>query len=298
MSKLMKPLFINGMYNREGKCIRANYLKTIGEYPLWTAEGKPDKDYSRIENDKYYLYIQSGNWLIPCGHTEYDLEIRAGVDYLNKEWYGDFEGRRAYFEEHFYKGRKFEEYEPLIKEQVEKEELFIKQSGKNETVQAQFLKSIIDKSIAQYIDARDNGGKFADFIGAAFLNELNKCCEISKILRKEREEKELIRKAEIAEQKAKEAEEKINAEKALIKETESIFINGGTIKNGDIIIKIANKYNVDIPLRTKGWILNSLTESTITPDGSVSYRYWKKKSATGSQKIYSVLLDIRSAIMA
>lgn len=27
MSKLMKPLFYNGMFNREGKRIRANYLK-------------------------------------------------------------------------------------------------------------------------------------------------------------------------------------------------------------------------------------------------------------------------------
>lgn len=28
MAKLMKPLFINGMYNKEGKRIRVNYYKT------------------------------------------------------------------------------------------------------------------------------------------------------------------------------------------------------------------------------------------------------------------------------
>lgn len=297
MAKLMKPLFINGMYNREGKRIRANYLKTVGEYPLWIKDGKPNKDYTRNENDKYYLYIQVDEWLVMTGYTEYELIQRAGQDYLNKEWYGNFEGRQKYFEENFYKGRTYEEYNPLIKEHIDKEEVFIEESGKNEVVQASFIKAFIDKAIANYIDARDNNGKFADFIGAAFLGELDKCEQIAKILKVKRQEKDRIRKIELEKQKAKEAEEKALAEKLLIEETEKIFINGGTIKEGDIIVKLANKYNVNIPLRTKGWILNNLAEVTITESGSVNYRYWKRsKNATGSQKVYDVLFDIRSAI--
>ena len=165
MAKLMKPLFIGGMYNREGKRIRVNYLKTIGEYPLWIEDGKPNKDYTSNERDKYYLYIEFENWIVMTGYTEYQLEQKAGYEYLNKEWYGDFEGRQKYFEDNFYKGRKYEEYSPLLKEQVAKEEAFIKEWGKNETVQAELLKSDIDRSIKRYIEARDNGGKFADFIG-------------------------------------------------------------------------------------------------------------------------------------
>jgi hypothetical protein len=298
MSKLMKPLFINGMYNREGKRIRANYLKTVGEYPLWINDGKPDKDYTKNENDKYYLYVQHGEWLIITGYTEYDLIQRAGQNKLYKEWYGDFEGRQKYFDEHFYKGRTFEEYNSLIKEHIAKEEVFIQEWGNSETVQAEFIKSLIDASINKYIEARDNNGKFADFIGALFLDELDKCEKIALVLRKEREKEEIKRKQIIAEQKVKEAEEKIQAEQKQIEEAENSFINGGIIKGGDIIVKLADKYNITIPIRTKGWILNNLTESIITVGNSVSYsyRYWKSKGATGSQKVYEVLSLIRSAI--
>lgn len=295
-SKLMKPLFINGMYNREGKRIRANYLKTIGKYPLWVTNGKPDKDYTKNENDKYYLHIQVNDWLIMIGFTEYELKQRAGYEYLNKEWYGDFEGRQKYFDEHFYNGRTYEEYSDLVKEHIQKEEAFIEENGNNDTIQAEFISQLVDKAIKNYINARDNGGKFADFIGALFLNELDKCDEIAKVLKVERQEKELERKKVIAEQKAKEAEEKEQAEKILIEETENIFINGGTIKGGEIIVKLANKYKINVPLRTKGWILKSLAESIITPDGGVSYRYWKNKGAKGSQTVYNVLHNIRSAI--
>ena len=301
MSKLMKPLFINGMYNREGKRIRANYLRTFGEYPLWINDGNPDKDYVRNEKDKYYLYVQHGDWLVMIGYTEFELVQRAGQDKLNKEWYGDFQGREKYFNDNFYKGRTYEEYNPLIKNHIAKEELFIKESGENENTQADFLKVMIDKTINNYIEARDNNGKFADFTGALFLNELDKCEEIASVLRKEREDKDKERKRIIAEQKAKEAEEKEQAEKLLIEETEKTFVNGGTIKGGDVIVKLADKHNITIPIRTRGWILNSLAESTITVNNyvSYSYRYWKrKKGSTGSQKVYDVLSDIRKAITA
>ena len=132
---------------------------------------------------------------------------------------------------------------------------------------------------------------------AEMVGRLEEAKEHNQKVREQRQEKELERKRELAEQKAKEAEEKALAEKLLIEETEKTFINGGTIKDGDIIVKLADKYNVNIPLRTKGWILNNLAEATITESGSVNYRYWKRtKNATGSQKVYDVLFDIRSAI--
>ena len=75
-----------------------------------------------------------------------------------------------------------------------------------------------------------------------------------------------------------------------MKETESIFINGGTIKGGDTIVKLADKYNIDIPIRTRGWILNNLSETTITESGSISYRYWRRsKNAKGSQTVYDAV---------
>lgn len=105
MSKLMKPLFVNGMYNKEGKRIRANYLKTISnnntEYVLWINDGKPDKDYASNEKDKYYLYILVNDWLIMIGETEFELERRAAYEYLNKEWYGILKGETNIFKKIF-----------------------------------------------------------------------------------------------------------------------------------------------------------------------------------------------------
>jgi hypothetical protein len=299
MSKLMKPLFIDGNFNREGKRMRANYVKTIGDYPLWIADGKPDKDYTRYEDDKYYYYIQVDEWLIMCGYTEHELKERAGYNHLNKEWYGDFQGRNDYLQENIYKGRSYEEYSPLIKELVAKETEAATKWGNDETIQAELLKQDIDKHIETYIDARDNNGTFPDFIGAVFLGELDKCEELAKIRRARVEEERKLRKAEAAKQKAKEEEERKQAEQKLIEETEQVFINGGTIKDGEIILKLANKYNINIPIRTKGWILDCFAESTIKNDGTMSCRYWKrKKNATGSTIIYSILREIRTAIMA
>lgn len=297
----MKPLFINGMYNREGKRIRANYLKTISDnniqYPLWINDGKPDKDYTKNEKDKYYLYIEVNDWLVMTGYTEYELEQRAGYEYLNKEWYGDFQGREKYFNENFYNGRTYEEYNNLVKEHIKKEESFIEENSNNEIIQVELINQFVDKAIAKYIDARDNNGKFADFVGATFINELDKCVEISLILRKEREEKELEYKRVLAEQKAIKIKEWEQAEKLLMEEIEQIFINGGIIKDGGIIVKLADKYNINIPLRTRGWILNNLAEVTIT-ENSINYRYWKRtKNATGSQTVYSVLREIKTAII-
>lgn len=209
--KLMKPLFIDGMFNREGKRIRAKYIKTIScegaVYPLWINSGKPDKDYTKNPDDQYYLYIQVGDFIVMTGYTEYDLETRSGSDRLNKEWYGDFEGREKYFKENIYKGRTFEEYEPLIKEQIVKENTFIAEYGKHEATQAAFLKQDIDRAIARYIDARDNNGKFADFVGAAFVGELGTCDKLSQKLKKIRQQEENIKRAEREEQHKKDVEE-------------------------------------------------------------------------------------------
>jgi len=301
MSKLMKPLFINGMYNREGKRIRANYLKTITDgkntYPLWIEDGKPNKDYVSNDKDKYYLYIEVNDWLVMTGYTEYQLEEKAGYEYLNKQWYGDFEGRQKYFEDNIYKGRTYEQYNDLVKLQIAKEEEFIKENANNETIQTELLTSDINRSIERYIEARDNNGKFADFVGAVFLNELDKCEEIASVLRKEREEAQRVKNIALKEQKEKERIEREQKEEKHLKETESIFINGGTIKGGDTIVKLADKYNIDIPIRTRGWILNNLSETTITESGSISYRYWRRsKNAKGSQTVYNVLCSIRTVL--
>jgi hypothetical protein len=299
-SKLMKPLFIDGMFNREGKRIRAKYVKTITygneSYPLWISAGKPDKDYASNADDQYYLMIEKNDYLIPIGYTEYDLEQCSSNEYINKYMYGDFAKRQEYFSENIYKGRTYEEYAPLVDAQLAKEKDFISKYN-SETIKAELLKNNIDSAIARYIDARDNNGKFADFVGAAFIGELETCDKISQKLKKIKQQEENVRRAEREEQHKKEVEEEQKKEQAAIKEAENTFINGGTIKNGALVVKIADKYGIDIPIRTRGWILNTLAECTISESGSISYRYWKRSNgAKGSQKVYDVLSVIIRAI--
>jgi len=302
-AKLMKPLFIDGMFNKKGKRIRAKYVKTLTydgiDYPLWISAGKPDKNYTKNPKDQYYLMVETNGYLVPMGGTEHELGQRSSYEYLNKSWYGDFEGRNKFFDE-IRNGRKYEEFDPLIKEQIAKEEAFIAEHCQDENIQAEFFKkSIVDKHITRYIEARDDKGRYADFHGAAFLNELDKCFKISNKLKAIREQEEAIKKVKREEQRKREEQEEIEAEQKAITETEDIIINGGTIKNGSLICKVADKYNINIPIRTRGWILNALAECTLTADGGISYRYYKKnKNATGSQKVYDVLFDIKKAIQA
>lgn len=75
-----------------------------------------------------------------------------------------------------------------------------------------------------------------------------------------------------------------------------MFVNGGTISDAKLIVKIADKLGVIIPIRTRGWILNSLVECTISDRGGLSYRYWKSKTGKGSQKVCDVIFGIRRAL--
>lgn len=299
-SKLFKPLFVDGNFNREGKRIRAKYVKTVlcddTTYSLWIdASSKPDKDYTRNENDKYYLYILFNDWLVNTGMTEYELEIRSSYDYMVKKWYGDHEGRNKYYEK-LRNIKPYEESEKAVKARLAEEDTFCNEHCKDGNIQAILIKKNIDKAISNYINTRDNNGKFADFIGALFVGELDKCIEIRNKLKEESAKEEEIKRIEREERHKKEQEEKEQAERKAIEEAENILVNGGTIKSGELIVKIADKYGIKIPIRTRGWILNSLAECTISENGGVSYRYWKTKNATGSQKVYDVIFNIIKAI--
>lgn len=70
----------------------------------------------------------------------------------------------------------------------------------------------------------------------------------------------------------------------------------GVLEDAKLIIKIADKYGVNIPLRTRGWILNNLIKCTISENGSISCRCWETKNGKGSQKIWDILSEMKGAI--
>lgn len=301
---LMKPLFCNGMFNREGKRIRAKHFKTITDgqdtYSLWVNAGKPDRDYVKNERDQYYLHLEYNSYIINMGTTDYQLEERASNHLVNQTLYGgSFEGRQMYFQENFYKGRTYEEYAPLVKEQTAKEEAFIKQLQNSdiEAVEVSMIRQDIEKSIKRYLHARDHDGDRTDFIGALFLDDLDHCVELTAKLNKKWEQEEVERRRQIAEERQKKEEEQEAEKNRLMLEAEEAFIKGGTIKGGEMIVMLAEKHNIDIPIRTKGWFLNSLSECILTDSGNISYTYWRKtKNSKGSQTAFEILSKLKTAI--
>lgn len=96
-SKLMTPLFYDGMFNREGRRMRAVLEKEISDgtqtYRLWRAAGKPDLDYPRAENDKYVLHIEINDYLAPLGMTDFSLIDICGFEPATIKLYGGKEQR-------------------------------------------------------------------------------------------------------------------------------------------------------------------------------------------------------------
>lgn len=295
-TKLLKPLFVNGNFNKDGKRIRVRHLKTVGDYNLYVDAGKPDKSYARNELDRYYIYIQLNNYVFSYGETEFDMINKTGNNKMVKELYGNMQNRRLYFE-NIRKSKSQEEANTQIAEQLNKEEELISKYGKEEKAWEELIKNRIDANIKKWIEARDNNGGFADFIGALAINELEKCRQVAKILWKKREEEYEKRRKEVEKKEKKAEEERIKRENELIDEAKNILINGGTIKDARSIVSLADRYDINIPLRTRGWMLNMLTEVDVSELGSISYRYLKKsKYSKGSQKVFDVLYKLVTKI--
>ena len=120
-----------------------------------------------------------------------------------------------------------------------------------------------------------------------------------------------------AEQNARNAEkqaeiEKNNAEaQKTINSAISIIKDGGTVKNDEITLYtdiytckrysvigyLFDKYEIKMPIRTKGFVINTLNSITVSADGKdISYSYWKKGNSKGSTTIYTYIYQLIEAI--
>lgn len=79
---LMKPLFCDGMFNRDGRRMRAVFDCEVsnGEktFRLYRKDGKPDIEYPRTETDKYLLYVEQNGYLVSLQCTEYQMVSDCG----------------------------------------------------------------------------------------------------------------------------------------------------------------------------------------------------------------------------
>lgn len=116
----------------------------------------------------------------------------------------------------------------------------------------------------------------------------------------DKEAKRQIEKEE-REKKEREAEEQriAEVEKAIQDAEYKIFhqedFNNAEVEGKSVINKLMEKYGINVPLRTKGWI-NSKLAMIVFHDGKISYKFYGKTQRDNSTVFRSYLVRLETAI--
>lgn len=311
-AKLMTPIFYNGMFNQDGRRMRAVFEQEVSNgtdtYRLWRGTGKPDQEYPRAQNDAYLLYVEQTGYLIPLGITEYTLVDHCGFEAMVRKIYGNKENRSAHFGELRKLGQNADEQ--LDKTLAyEREEIL--RLGISPVFQADYIKALLNQHISTYQTAKENGGEsFPDFIGALMLNDLEHCVELATIY------KEKNRRKRLEEQVKREAEEQVYCEaqnrmaEQAVADALHILRTGGVLKNNEVcfyqsryntntysmINYLMRQFKVDVPLRTQGWINKKLASITIEDGKCEHLTFMSAKGCRCSQKVFQHLNALIGAV--
>ena len=309
-SKLMLPLFYDGMFNREGRRMRAVLEKEISDgtqtYRLWRAAGKPDLDYPRAENDKYILHVEINGYLAPLLMTDFALTDNCGFEPAAKKLYGGKDQRGKWIDSLRESGGNEAVGAALAEERKE-----IEQLGGDPARQAEYIQNLLDGHISTYLKSKENGGQtFPDFTGALVMNELARCVELSAVYRTKQQAEESARQIRAAEEEKayceaqnKKAEEMVSAAIQIIRE-------GGILRNTtvefyqsryhsgsySIVNYLMRLYRVNVPLRTQGWINDKLHSVTIEDGKCEHLQYYCAKNGRASQKFFDCMRELIQAV--
>lgn len=300
-SVLLTPLFIDGNFNRAGKRMRFMFYKTISsvnaKYDLYISASKiPDNNYPKDANDRYFLHVLIDGWVIPCGMTERSIEDRTLWDVVKIKMYGDDAKREEFYKQlrggYVYSNNNND----AVSQQIQKEK-DLEESLRNDSdsIKAEFIRKSFDKAIDNYLKAKDGTGNFPDFVGAVLVGDVENCRVLAEKRREALDKERAERRAAAAEKERIEQEEEARKQAEAIKNAENIFVNGGTIIDGRMICNLADKYGISIPIKTRGWILNSFAKCVFEGD-TMSVSYWKKKNGSPSTKVYDILGEIKMSI--
>ena len=302
-SKLMTPLFCDGMFNRDGRRMRAVLEKEISDgtqtYRLWRSAGKPDLDYPRAGNDKYILYVEINGYLATLGMTDFNLTDICGFEHAANKLYGGKEKRVAWIDRLRESGGN-----DAVSAAVAEEREELERCGSDPARQTQYIQNLLNEHISTYQKAKENGGQsFPDFIGALALNDLARCVELSAAYQAKRQaERETRRARAAAEEKAYCAEQNRLAEQAVLAALQ-VIRDGGVLQNTtvkfydskysarsySIINCLMRRYRIDVPLRTQGWINDRLSSVTIRDGRCVSLQFFRAKNGRSSQKFFECM---------
>ena len=179
--------------------------------------------------------------------------------------------------------------------------------GNDSARQADYIKSVLDQHVAAFLDSKECDGKsFPDFVGALILEEISSCLALRTKYRAYKQEEALKRQAEQEEQDRAFCEERNRKAEQMIDLAIRTIRGGGTLKNEpislyksrydsstySIVNHLMRRYQVDVPLRTQGWINDKLISVTIENGKCEHLRYMRSKGAQCSQKIFDCMHEL------
>ena len=313
---LMKPLFCDGMFNRDGRRMRAVFDREVsnGEetFRLYRKDGKPDVEYPRTETDKYLLYVEQNDYLVPLQCTEYQMMNDCGFDAAIGELYGGMAGRSKYFDglraNNSKNGGLYgEAANSAVDRAIARENEMVERIGHDSARWADRIQKILDVHVERYLKSKNtNGQSFPDFSGACVMDELDECVRLSEIHKRMLEEKHAAMKAEQEEKERRMREEANQKAEQDVSQAVQIIKNGGKLsndavtfykENGDcaetsIVLMLMRRYGVSVPVRTQGWINEKLVSVTIVNGRCDSLTYKRYKNASASQKFFDCMNDL------
>lgn len=302
-SKLMIPLFCGGNFNREGRRMRAVLEKEISDgtqtYRLWRFAGKPELEYNHAENDKYLLYVEINGYLAPLGLTDFNLTDLCGFESAAQKLYGGKENRGMWLNA-IEKSGGYEAVSAAVAEEREEVERY----GGDPARQTEYIRNLLGDHVSTYLKSKENGGQtFPDFTGALVMNELARCVEFSAVYRAKQRAVENARRTRIEAEDEAYCEEQNQTAHQVVSEALRIIRKGGTLKNQTIrfyrsrhdsssytiINYLMQQYQVDVPLRTQGWINEKLVDATIRDGKCEHLQYRRSKGGRGSRKFFECM---------
>ena len=311
-ANLMTPLFYQDNFNVAGKKIRAVFLREVtngtDSYRLWRRDGKPDRQYPQGKGDDYILYVELHGYLATLRTTDYYLIDRCGYKAMVVALYGGEDKREQYFD-----GLRRSGGDEAVLEVLKQEEQKIQEYGRDPARQADYIKAILDGHVSTYLESKESSGKtFPDYIGALVLDELPTCRELSAIYQGKCREREQERKAKADAEDRAYCEERNQRAEQQVQEALRVIREGGVLQNDtvefyrsrhdssacSIVLYLMRQYQVDVPLRTQGWIASKLANATIA-DGRCSHlQFWGRKSDRASQRFVACMNELIRAIAA
>ena len=307
-TKLMRPLFYGGNFNAKGRRMQAIFVREVSNgtdsYRLWRRAGKPDLDYPRAENDAYTLYVEIGEYLAPLRMTEYSLIDHCGYLAATEELYGGKDKRSEYFNQ---LRESSPNWEQATSAAIALENERIQQLGSDPARQADYIKSIMDQHVSTYCASRDSiGESFPDFIGALILDDLTMCQSLAFVYRqkkyvkeqalmaKAKEEEEAFCKEQnsLATQAVLEAIRIIKTNGILENMTLKFFHDRYNSKSFSVVNYLMRKYEVNVPLRTQGWINDKLVSVTIENGRCEHLKYMRAKGGQCSQRFFDCMNEL------